>query len=328
MPAPRFLGPEAPPADTLIVDCARTDGAATWSHWPDAPELPTAWRADTSTGQVLRILAQDPQQCAAFSWVANDHLDVDGVLAVACACRGTDILPYAAVLEAAAECGDFTAWVDESAIRLCWHLHQIIGQEQAAAGTWQNRCLERITRTLPEIIDASGKADRQRDAAWQCVSAARARVQARSGVTVEHLGDVVSVIWQRGEYGHAWDAFLGVPSHDDMPTLALAGHWPDTCFRLAGEHSPAGTVYVLDAPGHSWAATVRRPRVRWPDLGRAAHRLQAVETAACRWVTRPQAAQISFVGQLATVDANGQPAASALPLATVAAACREALRAR
>ncbi len=328
MPAPRFLGPEAPPADTLIVDCARTDGTATWSHWPDAPELPLAWRADTSTGQVLRIVAQDPGQLDAFAWVANDHLDVDGVLAVACACRGPAILEHAALLEAAAECGDFTAWVDEKAIRLCWHLHQIIGDEQAAGDNWQNRCLQRITKNLLEIIDASVTADVQRDAAWQCISAARARVRARSGVAVEHLGDLVSVLWQRGEHGHAWDAYLGVPSHDDLPTLALAGHWPDTCFRLAGEQSAAGTTYVLDAPGHSWAATVQRPRVRWPNLDRAALRLQAVETAQCRWVTRPQAAQISFVGQLATIDTQGRPAASALPLATVAAACREALRAR
>lgn len=331
MPEPLFLTAAPPPPGTLIVDCARTDGAETWSHWPQAPLLPEAWRADTSTGQVLRVLATDPAQPDSFAWVANDHIDADGVLAVACACRGVAVLEHANLLEDAAECGDFGAFHGEAALRLCWRLHQLIIQERVRGADWERRCLTRVTDTLPALIAEAAQSDPVRDEAWVNVVAARERLRTRTDVAIEHLGDLVSIAWTR-DIGHAWDQFLGVPTADDWPVWAFAGHWGDTCFRLGAErvtNGPhPGTMYVLEAPGHSWAATVRRPRVAWPDMSRAVHRLQALETHPCRWIARPAAANVAFTAQLACVDANDRSYPSALPVATVAAACREALRAR
>ena len=37
----------------------------------------------------------------------------------------------------------------------------------------------------------------------------------------------------------------------------------------------AGWQYLLDAPRHSWAATVARPRIPWRDLGELARALEA-----------------------------------------------------
>ncbi len=293
--------------------------------------MPEAWRADTSTGQVLRVLATDPRQLDRFTWVANDHIDADGVLAVACASRGVDVLDHASLLEDAAECGDFCSFHDEAALRLCWCLHQLILQERVRGADWERRCLTRVTDELPDLIAAAAQPDAARDAAWANVVAARERLRSRTEITIEHLGDLVSLAWTRVN-GHAWDQFLAVPTADDWPVWALADHWGDTCFRLGAErvdHGPhPGTCYVLEAPGHSWAATVRRPRVVWPDLSRAVQRLQALETHPCRWAERPAAARVAFTAQLASVDANDRSYPSALPVATVAAACREALRAR
>jgi hypothetical protein len=326
-PKPRFLNAEAPPLGTLIVDCQRTDGVATWSHWIGAPELPPAWRADTSTGQVCRALANNAQACADFTWVGNDHMDCDGLLAVACACRGSDVLRYGDLLADAAACGDFAACPNEAALRLCWRLHQVIHDYRATGDGWEQRCLDATVEHLPQLIAEASEPDPQRDEAWQRVVAARERIRRQDGIRCDRLGDLVTLHWQ-APAPHTWDQFLDVPHQEPWPMWAFADHWPLTTFFLFAESHPTGTIYVGVAPLHSWAATVERPRVGWPDVSRALLRLQSQEQMPCTWVGRPAATSVAFTAQMASVDADGLPAPSSLPLATVAAAFREALRAR
>lgn len=326
---PYMLGTAGPPADTLIVDCTRSDGAATWSHWPNAPALPAAWQADTSTGQVLCVLQQTPSELDRFAYVANDHLDTDGVLSVACAVRGTAVLTHADIIEAAAEAGDFTALTSEAGLRLHWRLVQCIQQFEAqAAPDWQQQCLNYICAELFSLIDEAACADPRRDAAWANVERARLALKNRDGIACEKLGDVISLAWPR-RHEHAWDQFLSVPDRDDWPLPAVFEPWPETAFHLHAEQSPDGTTYVLYAPGHSWANTVTRPHVPWPNCQRAQTRLTAMErNPGCQWIIRPQAQSVAFVAQIASVDAQGRPAPSSQSLPTVAAAVREAVRSR
>jgi hypothetical protein len=180
--------------------------------------------------------------------------------------------------------------------------------------------------SLPELITEAAEAEPERDAALSQTIAARDRLMARAGFHVEPSASVATVAWTR-DHGHAWDQFGEVYRVDDLPLWALDGFVPDTAFQLFAEQCDDGAVYVLDAPRHSWARTVRRPSVPWPDLAKAQATLNQHESGGCRWVTRPEARSVGFVCQLASVDDHGTPAPSRQSLVTVDAVIREALRA-
>jgi len=321
VPRPLLLAKDRPPpARTLIVDCGRTDGAATWSHWDGAPRPPAPWIADTATEQVLRALADDPQVFAGFDAVANDHIDADGLLSVACACLGPAVLPHADLLIAAAEAGDFSAWTGEAGLRLAWTLHRRIGQ-----GGPGQAILDEVTGNLNDLIARSTTAHGE---SHRHAVEVRARIQAREGFTVEKLGDLVSILWS-GDGNHAWDQFNGVPTPSEpLPLWSCEGHWDGTCFHLHGQQGAEGIRYVAYAPFHSWAETVVRPRVVRPNLGRCLLRLNGMETGGGRWVGGDDARRVAFTGILACVDGTGLPVPSTLGPGTVAAALREALRHR
>ena len=320
---PRFLAAgETAPADALVVDSAVAGGRLTLSHWQGSPEVAADLADDTSTGIVLRAV-RDPARFAGCSVVCNDHVDADGLLAVASACRPEVATLHADQLVGAAEAGDFTAWPEPPGLALMLVLHRLVLAEQAGGAGWEQRCYQRVVDQLPTVIAAAAGADIA--VAVAGFAAARQRIERRSGIAIDRLGDLAEIRWRR-QSGHAWSRFLVVDADDDLPLHALGGLLPDTCFHLLAEDTGAGIVYALDAPRHSWARTVRRPHVRWPNLARARLRLGELELDRCRWVVRPEAQRAGFVCQLASVDAAGDPAPSSLPPATVAAAIREGLR--
>lgn len=321
---PRILSSgETAPAGALVLDGAAPGGAATYSHWQQAPACPTELDADTSTGMALRAAADPGRWLGGFTWAVNDHVDADGLLSLAVACRPEVGRAHAAEILGAAEAGDFATWPGEAPFRLMLLIHQLM---RNAKGDKQ-RCVDDLVARFPEVIAEAPQSDTQRDASVAQVLAVRTRLANRQGFAIEQLGDLVTIVWER-VIGHAWDQFGEVDRRDDLPVWALGGMFPDTAFQLLAERQADGTTYVLDAPRHSWARTVVRPMVRWPDLTRAQRRLNGLDSGRCRWVIRPEALRVGFVAQLASVDERGLPACSGQPLPTVASAIREALRLR
>ncbi len=322
---PRFLAAgEAAPSDALVVDSAAAGGRLTLSHWQGSPAVAADLADDTSTGILLRA-AREPTQLAGFSVVCNDHVDADGLLAAAIACRPELALAHAQLLIGAAEAGDFTCLPKAPSLALMLALHRLVLDEQAAGAGSAQRCYDRVVDSLPDLIATASAPDAALAAAVAGFATARARIVARDGIAIDRLGDLAEIRWTRRD-GHAWNDFLVVAANDDLPLHALGGLLSDTCFQLLAEDSGDGITYALDAPRHSWARTVRRPTVRWPDLARARLRLSELDRDRCRWVLRPEAQRAGFVCQLASVDAAGDPAPSGLAPATVAAAIREGLR--
>lgn len=76
------------------------------SHWiPN--RTPARFKADTSTEICLQFVASgDPR----FDLVVNNHVDVDGLLAVFTLVAGAWALPHRRTLIQAAEMGDFWGW--------------------------------------------------------------------------------------------------------------------------------------------------------------------------------------------------------------------------
>jgi hypothetical protein len=299
----------------------------TYSHWRGAPALPDALRADTSTGILLKA-GQEPQRwLAGLEWACNDHVDADGLLAVALACQPGLGRAQQALLIGAAEAGDFTAYPGAAAYRLLLRLNQYIRSCCARSADWQAAAYRDIPAALPELIRTSGEADDERDAQVRLVEETQARLRTGDGFLVERAERLLSIGWRR-RLGQGSDAFNVVHQREDLPLHAIAAIARADEFQLLAMATPSGTVYQLDAPRHSWAETVELPHVPWPDLSDLRDRLNAEETGPVRWLARPEASQAGFVCLLASTSPAGQPEASCIPPERLRSACAEALAKR
>ncbi len=304
----------------LVVDCDIAGAAATYGHWLAAPPPPSAIARDTATG-VLLAAARDPARWLdrwASVWI--DHLDADGLIAATLACAPS-LARHGELLLGAAECGDFAAWSTERAFRAMLALHQAIAR---AGGSVEGRT--RLLAEAPELLAAlrrlAESADPQRDAATAQVHGAMDRLRRRDGIALT-IGPRMALIAWTARAGHPADSYLAVDAPDDLPPCALSAALPPLAHQLLAMRDSAGWTYLLDAPRHSWAATVARPRVAWRDFTALAATLEASELehgSPARWVARPQAARVGFLCQLASVDAALRPSASRLDPEVVAAA--------
>ena len=309
---PRFLrAGETVPAHSLVVDCGLT-GAATYSHWQGAPATPVELLGDSSTAMVLNAARDPARWLSGFAWVVNDHIDADGLLALAVACDPAVALAHADLLIGAAEAGDFSAWPGEAPFQLMLRLHRLIADEQAAGGAWEQRAMEAAAGHLPDLI-AESRGDRFAQVAQRV---ARQRRTIADGFTITRRPRVTAIAWdERG--GHRSDSFLWTGEDDDLPPWVFAGVGTPADFHLlAMTPKTGGTVYWLLAPGHSWARVVARPTVTWPDLGGLVMELQRLERGPGRWVGGSAARAHGFVCQLACTVGD-QLQASSLPIATV-----------
>lgn len=298
---PLFLAAgQAPPPRTLVVDCGLR-GDATYSHWRDAPLPPPELAADSSTAMLCAAAADPACWLAGFDHVANDHVDADGLLAMAAACRPEVALRHRELLIGAAEAGDFGHWPGEPAFRLMLRVHRHIADAKETGDGWEQLAADLAVDQLPALIAES--ADERFAAVARRVQAQRASLARDVQLTVGER--VVAYAWMELR-GHATDSFLWTGEPDDLPPWVHDGLGSPRHFHLLAMTGlgDSGILYQLLAPGHSWARTVRRPHVGWPDLGALARELQRQEHAPGRWVCGAEARHAGFVCQLAFVHAN------------------------
>ncbi|HYE06550.1 MAG TPA: DUF6687 family protein [Planctomycetota bacterium] len=311
----------AVPARTLAVDGDVAGAAATYSHWRTAPTTPPELTADTSTGMLVAAARDPARWLDGFDTVAIDHIDADGLLSVAIACR-PDLVRDAdtrRLLIAAAECGDFCAWHGELPYRLMLTLHAVIVAEQAAGDGWKQRSLDRVVDGLEHLIEAARAPHAERDAQVAWVVGVRERIRRGDGVALTLDGDLARVACTR-RHGHV-DDFLVTRRDDDLPPHAIDGLVPTTAFQLLSQRVGDRWIHQIDAPRHSWARTAQRPPVAWPDLTAMAWRLTQDDDGV-RWATPPDSAKVGFTCILASVDETGNAAPSRLDPDGLAAAWR------
>ncbi|HEY6510759.1 MAG TPA: DUF6687 family protein, partial [Burkholderiaceae bacterium] len=86
------------------------------SHW--VPNLtPARYKADTSTAICLRFVADSSRE-RGFELAVNNHVDVDGTLALFVLSQPELALTHRTLLVQVAEMGDFQGWGDPPAQRL------------------------------------------------------------------------------------------------------------------------------------------------------------------------------------------------------------------
>jgi hypothetical protein len=308
-----------PPPRTLSVDAGIAGAAAVYSHW-QGERSPPELAADTSTG-ILCNAARDPGSWfAGFDHAANNHVDADGLLSLAVACR-PDLAAQAPLLIAAAEAGDFCHWPGEAGFRLMLRLHQHIlacADGRGEGQGWEDACCRSAVADIDRLIAEAQLSETARDAEVARVLATADRLRCGDGFRCEDDGRLRTIAWQR-VHGHPADQFspLAVGRPDDLPVWAIHAAFPDVRWQLLAEQGSQGTSYRLEAPRHSWAKTSVLTGVAWPDCSPVAHRLAALGGTA--WLARPQAARLG----LTCVLASDGP--SPLTVAVVADAVRQVL---
>jgi hypothetical protein len=318
---PLFLGTGVTiPERTLIVDCDKI-GQACYSHWRGAVPTPPDIIADTSCEIVLNA-ARDPQRwLQPFAVVANDHVDADGLLAVAAACRPHDAHKHRTLLIDAAVAGDFSTWTSDSGVRLMLTIHQWMRDAQQTGNSWEQVVMERVVNDFTTLIQTAELPNTERDLQINRIKKTMAGLRAKQYETWEH--DRLYTIAYNLQHGHH-DGFCMVEQPDDLPVWALGPFTTPYQFQLLAGKNAAGTVYQLDAPRHSWAHTVHLPTIAWPNFTALAHDLQQREKNMGTWICLPRSRTFGFVCMLTFVHDN-KITASSLPLDDVRNAVTRAL---
>jgi hypothetical protein len=256
-----------PPARRAIYcdgshDAAFRDGDdLELSHWiPN--RTPPRYQADTSTAICAGFVA-DAARERGFELALNNHVDVDGVLALYVLARGEAALAERETLVQAAEIGDFWGHGEAPAQALYEALIAILrGPERAQEpGTaTAQRCFARIDAVLagapvPEAV-----------AGMQALAAARARIDGGAVERTPHGRRFVHYrVPQRLAEGRLGDWLVVQPFGQSLAAAGLLA--PQARARLDGERvqllsveSAAGTYHDLWYPGYAWAETPQRWR--------------------------------------------------------------------
>jgi hypothetical protein len=322
---PHFVAsPQSLPAAALVVDGFMPGAAATYSHWKGAPEAPAALRADTSTQMLLQAACDPKRWLEPYTIACNDHVDADGLLATAIACNPDLGLAHASLLIHTAEAGDFSAWSGEEALRMLLAIHQYIRAAHQRGDAWQSRAYQDFPAALPLLIQQHREHDAERDAQIATIISARSRLLAAEEVRITATRTLTTIAWQK-RHGIGRDTPTLVHQDEDYPLWSFDAIAPTNSFQLLAMCQAGGTVYRLDAPRHSWALTVKRSPVTWPDAERLRALLQARESGPCHWVCKPAASAFGFVCLLASSNGSGELAPSRLSEEAMRHCCQEAL---
>lgn len=310
------------------------------SHWiPNT--TPERYKADTSTEIALNFVA-DGNVRDAYDLAVNNHVDVDGLLSMFVAVNGASALAHRRTLVQAAEMGDFWAYGDVDAQRLCQSLILLKDRLQAAKTDVQQvyaDCLRHAADTL------AGAARPECDAGLAALQASLELIDGgRVKRDLHHPRFVQYTLpWPLADGEGALARCLAVPRFN-MPFSGDALLWPHARARLDRDRmqlvsvaTPEGWHHDLWAPGHSWADTPGRWRLPGlasggdsnvhlldhPRLTQAAQALQRAERSPGQWSLAERLSPfqglpgrgfpvvLGFVG-------NGVPAPSALAPEAVA----------
>ena len=258
--------------DPISVDGIVPGGGLHLTHW-QGNRTPAALKADTSTGIALLFVASpDRAELARGAEVAsNNHFDADGALSAWTILTGEGAAERAALMVAAAEAGDFSAYPDREGLKVALALQSedgtspLAGQIRGAPVDDDEECYRLV---LPVLGDLLADPDRfeplWRDALAAIDVVMEGFASGRSRVD-EDPAHLVSSIQLDGA------APLEAARH------AISHHARGRLYLIASEAEGGGWRYRVDWPYWSWAETVDRPRVETVDLETAAARLRAID---------------------------------------------------
>jgi len=226
------------------------------SHWiPN--RTPDRFKADTSTEICLNFVASgDPR----FELVVNNHVDVDGLLAVFVLVAGAWVLEHRRTLTQAAEMGDFWAWGEPPAQALFQTLTVLIRKLQSEGGDANAtylRCFDHVFGFL------SGESVFPADPGLAALNDSVALVE-RGDVARKVLGErFAHYVIPRRLGASDLPRAVRVPGFN-APLSSECLLWPQARARfdrervhLVSVEAEAGWYHDLWYPGYAWADTPR-----------------------------------------------------------------------
>ena len=328
--------PRPPSARTIYCDGAhdaalRPGTDLELSHW--VPNLtPARYKADTSTAICLRFVA-DASREGGFELAVNNHVDVDGTLALFVLSHAEPALAHRDLLVQVAEMGDFQGWGEPPAQRLYQALVLHLQDPALQQADPLERC-ERAFALVRAVLEGAplpqanaGVAALQRSLALlQSDQIERVALGARA-VHFRVPAHVAAPDLARCLAVPRFDADLAAP----VLLLPQARAKRDAQrLQLISVQAGDGWFHDLLYPGYCWAETPDRwrppglvpgdgnYRLDHPPLHRAAAELNAAERLPGRWAL---AESMSVFGGLAgrgfpvvlSFLHEGRAAISALP---------------
>ncbi len=297
------------PSNTLCVDGSISGARTCYSHWVGV-DSPKEIAHDLSTGILLNA-AKDPEKYfSSFEYVANNHVDADGILSMAVA-LDPSLLEYEQIMLDAAAYGDFNYFKSEAGARLALRLNQAMrGCAGQYGDGWEHQACKILPCRIREFITESREPDKERDAQIDMI---KARIQAIDDGDVRlNEGKSFTQVVCKHEHGHQENDSLDVHQADDLPLWSLNERIKPDQFQLLCLESDEGVYAQFNAPTHSWAMTIDLPMLSLPDGLAAQEVLQQAEGNDVKWVGSPQAGHLDYTCIFGVVDKAGKAAPSSL----------------
>jgi hypothetical protein len=269
------------------------------SHWiPN--RSPAQFKADTST-EICMNFAGASGLDQGFDLIVNNHVDVDGVLAVFVLLSPDCALDHRRTIVQAAEMGDFWSWGDRPAQALFQALALLQRRLKSSGADAQDvyaQCFE-LTRAV-----LSGEACAEAADGLAVLEEAIAKIEtgqiARTSYNERFVHYAVPRrLAERDLHGalHVPDFNVPLARPNLLPPYARS-RWDDERVQLVSVEAGSGWYYDLWYPGYTWAETPRRWRppgvtsagssnvhiFDHPALSEAVGDLSRMETADGQWI--------------------------------------------
>ena len=292
----------------LSVD-GTVDNAVHFSHW-HGNQTPQELKADTSTEIALNLVAspQRDEFTRGIDLVTNNHFDTDGVLSVWTVLNGARALDFRDQLIPAAVAGDFSEFINESAVRTSIAIQgtdqPIPGEDSSSplasylAGETVLDDARAYELVLPEVERLLTNVDSYEPLwrkPWERIAKAIDSFN-RGASTATEFGDarLTLVTLAPDQFGPGgFD-----PAQHSVPFTAISGYAKGDLFLIATEMKN-GWAYRIDYPYYSWAETVVRPPIPRRDFSYALGELNRLErNAGGKWQTNnvELTAAVKFLG--------------------------------
>ncbi|CEH29065.1 hypothetical protein AM501_02775 [Aneurinibacillus migulanus] len=304
------------------------------SHWiPNT--TPDVYKADTSTEICMKFISQNDTD--GWDLAINNHVDVDGILAVFTLIHSEKAMMHRDTIIQAAEMGDFSGWGDRAAQILYQGLTVLMDDLKAEKMDTQHvyeTCFKRALSLLEGRVDDARVA--------QGMEALK-----RSSERVESGSIIRRELHNRFAHYHIPFVFVGTSLAKTLKVPAFNEEIKDDMWlhpqvrnrldkekvQLVSAEAEQGWYYDVWYPGYMWADTPHSWRAPgftfsgstngymygYEPLETAVRTLQELETANGTWTLAHKLSPFSSINGrnfpivLSFLSENSQPAASDLP---------------
>jgi hypothetical protein len=270
----------------LSVD-GTVDNAVHFSHW-QGNQTPAELKADTSTEIALNLVGAPNRNelTRGIELVTNNHFDTDGVLSVWTVLTGERALDLREQLIPAAEAGDFSEFINETAVRVSIAIQ---GSDQPSPGETSGsplacqlagenvdddaRAYDLVLPEVERLLTNTNEYESLWRGAWDKIAIAMESFERGASKVTEFADAGLSLVTLAPE---VFSSSGFNPTRHAAPYTAITRYAKGQLFLITTPLK-SGWAYRIDYPYYSWAETVVRPRIPRRDFSGLLSELNQLE---------------------------------------------------